>query len=62
MTPDPDENDILDKKVAKIIQSIVVTIIYYAQSVDTTILQVITKYCEYNHGQHGTRQKKQECY
>ena len=41
MTPDIDGSNLLDKKATKIIQSIVVTMLYYSGSVDPRILQVI---------------------
>ena len=43
MAPDPDEINLLVKKATKIIQSILGTVLYYSQSVDTTILQVINE-------------------
>ena len=43
MTPDPDNSNTLDKKATKRIQSIVVTMLYYAWSVDTMILRAINK-------------------
>ena len=41
MTPYPDESDIIDKKSNKIINSIVGTMLYYALSVDPTMLRAI---------------------
>ena len=38
IAPYPDDSKLLDKKYTKIIQSIVVTMIYYAQSFDTTMI------------------------
>ena len=43
MAPDPDESDLLDKNSTKIIQSIVGTMIYYARSVDPTMLRSINE-------------------
>ena len=43
MTLDPENSEPLDKKPTKIIQSIAGTIICYARSVDTTILQAINE-------------------
>ena len=43
MAPDPDESDLLDKYSTNIIQSIVGTILYYAQSVDPLMLQAINE-------------------
>ena len=41
MAPYPDEKNILDKKSTNRIQSIVGTMLYYARSVDPTMLQAI---------------------
>ena len=43
MAPDPDDSDLLDKKATKIIQYIVGTMLYYARSVDPTILRAINE-------------------
>ena len=43
MTPYPNESDILDKNSTKIIQSIVGTMLYYAQSVDPMMLRAINE-------------------
>ena len=43
MAPDPDESDLLDKKVTNIIQYIVGTMIYYSRPVDPTMLQAINE-------------------
>ena len=43
MAPDPDESDLLKKKSTKRIQSIVGTMIYYARSVDPTMLRAINE-------------------
>ena len=43
IAPYPHESNILDKKVTKRIQFIVVTVLYYACSVDPTILQAINE-------------------
>ena len=43
MAPDPDERYLLDKKNTKRIQSIVGTLLYYARSVDPTMLQEINE-------------------
>ena len=41
MSPDPYYSDLLDKKTTKMIQSIVVTMLYYARSVGPTIIRTI---------------------
>ena len=43
MAPDPDNSKLIDKKTTKIIQSTVVTMIYYARSVDPTMLRAINE-------------------
>ena len=43
MSPDPDESNIIDKNFTKITQSIVGTMLYYARSVDPTVLREINK-------------------
>ena len=43
MAPDPDESNLLDKKDTRRIQSIVGTMLYYARSVDPTMLRVINE-------------------
>ena len=43
MAPDPDKSDILDKNATTRINSIVGTMLYYARSVDPTMLQAINK-------------------
>ena len=41
MAPDPEKRNILDKKDTKRVQSVVGNMLYYALSVDTTMLQAI---------------------
>ena len=43
MAPDPDEINILDKKITNRIQFIVGTFLYYARSVDPTLLRAINE-------------------
>ena len=43
MAQDPDDSKILDKKSTKVIQSIVVTMLYYSQLVDPMIPQAINE-------------------
>ena len=43
MAPDPEDSNLLEKKATKIIQSTVGTILYYARSVDTTMLREINE-------------------
>ena len=43
LSPYPDERDILDKDTTKRMQSIVGMMIYYARSVDPTMLQAINE-------------------
>ena len=43
MAPDTDESDILDRNSTKIIQYIAETMIYYARSVDPTMLWAINE-------------------
>ena len=43
MAPNPDNSNLLDKKSTKIIQSIVGTMIYYAWSVDPTMIRAINE-------------------
>ena len=43
MAPYPDGSDILDKRATKRIQSIVGTMLYYARSVDPTMLRAISE-------------------
>ena len=43
IAPDPDKKDLLEQNTTKIIHSIVGTMIYYARSVDPTMLQSINE-------------------
>ena len=43
MAPDPDENDLLEKRATNIIHSILGKILYHAWSVDTTMLREINE-------------------
>ena len=62
MEPDPDDSNLLEKKATKIIQYIVGKMLYYSQSVGTTMLQAIMKYRESNQIQQGKSRKRKECY
>ena len=43
MAPDPEKSDLLNKKATKIIQSIVGTMLYYARSVNPTMIRAINE-------------------
>ena len=62
MAPDPDKSDILDKKATKRIQSIVGTMLYYAWSVDPTMLRAINEILRVQSRPTHDTEKKEEFY